>query len=174
METRETASGSRVLAISYDNLNRPSVVMDSWGNELRIERSEDRIEILSPDGHHTILSLDQFGYISSITAPDLATYDVTHDETGLLTVLKEPSGLLAQYSYDSYGRLVERQASDGSKKVLSRSETQSGRSVSIATGMGVEKRHFVERVGTNGSRRRVVMPSPAGVSPIGRKKIGPN
>jgi RHS repeat-associated protein len=86
-------------------------VEDAHGRKTLITRpASNRMEITSPEGQKTVLTLDENGHVASMKDPAGNLIGVRHDAQGLLRSFN-PEGLVAEngsvFTYDEVGRLQQ-------------------------------------------------------------------
>ena len=105
---RHISTKSRERGITLETLGYTdgllSSVTDAEGRTTTITRAGDTVTIQAPDGKVTTLALTN-GYLDTVTGPDAAVIDVTHDEGGLLTHYVDRRGKAHDFVYDAQGRL---------------------------------------------------------------------
>ena len=77
-------------------------ITDAYGNVLRIVRSTNGrpLALLPQSGLNTTLHTNSNGYLSHLTTPDTSTSQFTYRDNGLMSAMKEPSGLIHTFQYE--------------------------------------------------------------------------
>ena len=140
IERRSTWNDLVLHTLDYgdDGLNGAT---DVDGLATVIERAPDGTPtaIVGPYGHRTELSLDGNGFLSDVTYPDGSARSATYNDYGLMQAWRDGESGESNYEYDSVGRLVRAESSDGSWKTLTRTrtgvvmESSTGRTVAYDT-----------------------------------------
>ena len=92
--------------------------------------------IISPYKQRTLLSVDTTGYLSAIIDPAKDTTRFTYSADGLMKSLIDAKGNVHSFTYDTFGRLIEDEDPAGGFKSLTRTDSQNGYSVKVATALG--------------------------------------
>jgi YD repeat-containing protein len=92
--------------------------------------------ILSPYKQRTLLSVDTTGYLSAIIDPVNDTTRFTYSADGLMKSLIDAKGNVHSFTYDTLGRLIEDEDPAGGFKSLTRTDSQNGYAVKVATALG--------------------------------------
>jgi RHS repeat-associated protein len=112
---RHISTKSRERGLTLETLGYTdgllSSVTDDEGRTTTISRAGNTVTIQAPDGKVTTLALAD-GYLDTVTGPDAAVIDLTHDEGGLLTHYVDRRGKAHDFVYDAQGRLVRDRGPD--------------------------------------------------------------
>lgn len=163
LQTRSAYTGKLLKKFTYDSQGRLTSIVDSFGNLTQFTRpTSTTVLITAPRGQVTTLSLNGFGYATSIKTPANRIFRASYkDGLGLLTSFTEPSGAIATFEYDSKGLLTRDQNSSGALWTLLTSldtATQS-RSIQMTTSLNRKSTYAVEQVGDNATNRTETSPS---------------
>lgn len=111
LETRSTRTSKIIRSFSYDINMKLTSIEDAFGNEIEIDRpNSTTVEIGTPSGKITTLTLNADGFATNIETPNnedyLMSYSVSTGEDGLMTSFEKPNGLVSTFVYDSEGKLT--------------------------------------------------------------------
>jgi RHS repeat-associated protein len=163
LQTLDTLTGAVRYQFSYDPNGRLTGIADGDGNVTTIQRdsSGNPITIVAPFGQRTTLSVDTNGRLSRIANPAGEAFQFIYTSGGLLTSATDPRGNVSRYTYDGFGRLIRAEDGAGGFKTLTRTDTATGYSVALQTGLGRTTTYGVERLSNGGRKRTVTDPSGA-------------
>ncbi|MEK8019718.1 MAG: RHS repeat-associated core domain-containing protein, partial [Candidatus Parabeggiatoa sp.] len=127
MTTADSLTGQVLYRFSYTDKGYLKEIKDLDGDITRIERNGNTpVTIIAPDGQRTALTLDDKGYLNSVTNPAGEAYQLQYTADGLLTAFIDPRGHKSVYQYDDLGRFVEDTNAAGGGWTLARSENSGG------------------------------------------------
>ena len=127
LRTFDSITGQMLYQFAYNDNGYLSQITDLDGDITRIERNGNTpVAIIAPDGQRTALTLDEKGYLNSVTNPASEAYQLQYTTDGLLTAFIDPRGHKSVYQYDDLGRFVEDTNAAGGGWTLARSENQGG------------------------------------------------
>jgi RHS repeat-associated protein len=177
LRTKNALTGATLLSFGYDAGGRLLSVTDADNNILNVERDANGqpTAIVAPFGQRTRLTLDANDRLASVANDANETVRLYHSSTGLLDSLADPRNKVHRFSYDSLGRLAADADPAGGSKSLTRTESDSGWTVQIATALGRTTRYRVDETSLGGVRR--VTTDPAGfqatstVGPDGKNTV---
>jgi len=166
LETLDPITGTPLLNFSYNEKGHLANIIDKNEKEIKFEYHSDRVEIISPDGEVTTLTLNERGYLSSVSNPAGETHNFTYHEEkeGLLTSISDPKGNITTYDYDEKGRLrrstdpINAKETDGFYKKLKRDEIENGFKVTVTTAGGTKKIHEVLELPNGDKIRKTTFP----------------
>lgn len=103
------------------------------GQVTTIERVDGRpVAIVGPFGHRTTMSLGATGMITAVAGPGGWNRTFVYDDENRLIGHTDPGGNAASYTYGDDGRLTGSVAADGTTYSLTLTETERGRTGSVA------------------------------------------
>ncbi|HIE02838.1 MAG TPA: hypothetical protein EYP59_21580, partial [Thiotrichaceae bacterium] len=127
LRTLDTITGKTVYRFFYNTNGYLVEIKDLDGDLTRIEREADTpVAIIAPEGQRTALTLDDKGYLNSITNPAGEIAQLKYTEEGLLTQFINPRGYQSTYRYDELGRLEQDTDAAGGGWTLARVEHADG------------------------------------------------
>ena len=127
LRTFDSITSQMVYQFAYNDNGYLSQITDLDGDITRIERNGNTpVAIIAPDGQRTALTLDDKGYLNSVTNPASEAYQLQYTADGLLTAFIDPRGHKSVYQYDDLGRFVEDTNAAGGGWTLARSENLGG------------------------------------------------
>ncbi len=154
LRTLNSLTGTVVYQFTYNANGYLTHVTDGDGNVTTIERSGDTpTAIIAPDGQRTALALDPNGYLAAITNPAGETTGMGYTPDGLLTHFTNARGHTSAITYDALGRLARDDNPAAGFWGMSRTETNQGFAVTVASALGRSTTHQVDRL-PNGDIRR--------------------
>jgi YD repeat-containing protein len=165
LRTLDALTGALRAQFSYDDAGRLLSVDDGDGNVTTVERDPatgQPTAIVAPFGQRTELALDANGFLSGITNPANEAVSLASTATGLLTTLTDPRGGIYRFFYDAQGRLTRDEDPAGGVKTLAPTDTPTGSSVAVSTGLGRTTTYQTERL-VSGAQRHVIT-EPGGAS----------
>jgi len=138
LQTLKPLTGALKYQFTYDAAGNLSTITDGSGNVTTIQRdsSEHPTAIVSPFGQTSSLSLDSNGFLSQVMDPAGNTVRFTNTSTGLMTARSDSNGNVYNYSYDNTGKLTLDSDPAGGSTTLSRTDSNSGYSVTTTTAVG--------------------------------------
>lgn len=154
LATRDLLTGATVLTFGYDTQGRLSSLTDAQGRVTRIERpTADTVNITSPGGFVTALTLDANGYATRITNPagtqatfaydpPDATFQADH---GLVSSYTDARGHSEQLTFDDQGHLARIERDDGGVMQFYRTTTTTtaGTEVSVTVEEGGRSTEYI-------------------------------
>jgi RHS repeat-associated protein len=138
LRTLDAFTNAVLYQFAYDDGGRLAMVTDVDGNATEIARdgSGSLSSIVGPFGSQTTFTADAHGYLATATDPAGQLTQFTYDANGLMQTKTNPRGALSQYSFDSLGHLTEDQDPVGGSRTLSRTDGQTGFTVTSTTALG--------------------------------------
>jgi len=115
IETRSIKTGAILKTFQYAANGELSGITDSFGNIISISKpTATTINVTSPRGQITRMTLNANGYATSIRDPQNRNHIMTYvDADGLLKTYKKPSGAMNTFSYSADGKLSRDEHSGG-------------------------------------------------------------
>jgi RHS repeat-associated protein len=117
VRTVDAILGIDLITFTYDGSGRLLTAKGSISSrpiDLTVERRDDGAPIaLRGAGNRTAVSLDNLGHLSLITGADGAATVLVNTEGGLVELVQGPTSGLTGYEYDESGRLTEVHDPDG-------------------------------------------------------------
>jgi RHS repeat-associated protein len=155
LRTLDSLTGQPIYTFSYEN-GYLAEIEDLDGDLTRIERDGDTpLALVAPDGQRTALTLDENGYLNSVTNPAGEVYQLHYTVDGLLTAFINPRGHKSMYQYDELGLFVQDTNAAGGGWTLARTAPpEGGHTTTMTTAEGRVTRYKVEPQ-TNGEVLRV-------------------
>lgn len=162
LRTVDAMTGVTKWTFGYDPEGRVNTVTDRFGAVTQINHTGTTIQIVSPDGLQTDLTLDDNGYLESVSNPASETYQIGYNEGGLVETFTNPRGNTSVYGYDELGRLVSARsaAAPGETppaKTLERTEIPGGTEVRFTSAEGRQTTYRVTE-SNNVISRTVISP----------------
>lgn len=100
--------------------------------------------IIGTRGERTEVTLDEHGYLASVTSPAGEQWQMTyHDSGGLLASFEKPGAQVSTFEYDEQGRLVSDLHSGGSSTDLARTLNLGRPLIKTETALGRTESHQV-------------------------------
>ncbi len=161
LRTADALTGTTRYAFGYDAAGRLATVTDRDSNVSTVDRSGDGTPtaIVGPFGQRTTLTLDANGYLASATNPAGETTQLMSSADGLMLTRTDPTLSSAQFTYDSLGRLIRDADGAGGFTQLTRTDSDSGSTVSLTTALGATTTYATTTDPAGGERRRFTMAS---------------
>jgi RHS repeat-associated protein len=155
LRTVDSITGKAVYTFTYNN-GYLAKIQDLDGDITRIERSGDTpVAIIAPDGQRTALTLDDNGYLNSMTNPAGEGYQLHYTDDGLLQEFIDPRSHKSVYQYDELGLFVKDTNAAGGGWTLARTDhPEGGYTTAMTTSFGRVTRYKVQPQ-TNGDVLRV-------------------
>jgi|GEM_PF-1896164 len=135
-------------------------MQDAFGQETTIERdgAGSPTAVIAPGGQRTDLTVGADGYLESASLPGGRLYSMAYDDGGLMTEFGTPFGV-GWMTYDSDGRIIADEDSEGAIQSLARTEYGDGSwSVERTTELGQVTTYRIERIVDGTERRTNVLP----------------
>lgn len=134
--TVSALTGATLYTFGY-NGTLLRTVTDVDGNVTTIERDAagNATAIAGPFGHRTTLTMDGNGWLQRI-ASTAGQHDFTYTAGGLMLTYTDPNRMTYQFSYDEEGRLTKDEDPAGGAKILTRTETPDGFTITKSTTLG--------------------------------------
>ena len=108
LSTVDSITGKAIYTFSYTDNGYLKEIKDLDGDITRIERSGDTpVAIIAAEGQRTALTLDDNGYLNSMTNPAGEAYQLHYTDDGLLKEFIDPRSHKSVYLYDELGLLVK-------------------------------------------------------------------
>src|SRR6266487_6833334 len=161
LRTADALTGTTRYAFGYDAAGRLATVTDRDSNVSTVDRSGagTPTAIVGPFGQRTTLTLDANGYLASATNPAGETTQLMSSADGLMLTRTDPTLSSAQFTYDSLGRLIRDGDGAGGFTQLTRTDSDSGSTVSLTTALGATTTYATTTDPAGGERRRFTMAS---------------
>ena len=161
LQTLKPMTGAVKYQFGYDPAGNLVTVTDASGNVTTIQRngSERATAILSPFSQNTTLVPDSNGFLSEVIDPAAETNNFTNGSTGLMTARSDANGNAYVYQYDTSGRLMSDTDPVGGSVQLSRTDSNSGYSVTTTTALGRTATYQVTTTGTAAEQLTNTWPS---------------
>ena len=123
LETRSTRTSKVLTSFTYGTNKKLIKIEDSYGNETLIARpTSNTVEIETPSGKTTYLTLNSDGFATQITTPNsenyLMSYSSVVGQDGLMSTFEDPKGKITTFTYDIEGKLIEDSNNAGQKVEL--------------------------------------------------------
>jgi YD repeat-containing protein len=117
-------TGSVLYSFDYDSAGRLQQIKDSDDNKVTIERDGlgNPTAIVAPFRQLTTLTVNDNGYLASLTNPAGEAYRISYTNDGLLTQFTDPNGHAATMQYGDFGRLILDTDATGGHLGLTRQE----------------------------------------------------
>ncbi|RKZ90335.1 MAG: hypothetical protein DRR19_10400 [Candidatus Parabeggiatoa sp. nov. 1] len=156
LRTLDSITGKAVYTFAYTENGYLQEIQDLDGDITRIERSGDTpVAIIAPKGQRTALTLDDNGYLNSMTNPAGEAYQLHYTDDGLLKEFIDPRSHKSVYRYDELGLLVEDTDAAGGGWTLARTDhSDDSYTTTMTSKKGRVTRYQVEPQ-TNGDMLRV-------------------
>ena len=146
LRTLDSITGKAVYTFSYNENGYLAEIEDLDGDLTRIERDGNTpLALVAPDGQRTALTLDDNGYLNSVTNPAGEVYQLHYTADGLLTEFINPRGHKSIYQYDELGLFVQDTNAAGGGWTLARTDPpEGGHTTTMTTSEGRVTRYKVE------------------------------
>ncbi len=160
LQTLSAFTGAVLYDFGYDSNGRLIEIVDGSGNKTTVERdgAGSPTAIKAPGGQTTELVVNADGYLESIANPAGEAITLSYGNKGLLASYTDPKGNSNQYTYDSLGRLILDEDAAGGSDTLSRTDDDTGYTVTMTTAMGRTSTYRMEYLSTGDGRNVVVDP----------------
>ncbi|MGH7164138.1 MAG: kelch repeat-containing protein [Nitrospiraceae bacterium] len=161
LRTVEAFTGAMRLQFAYDPAGRLLTITDADNNVTTIERNGtgNPTALVAPGGQRTTLTVHADGYLASITNPAGETVAFTYANEGLLATLTDARNHVHRYTYDADGRLTRDEDAAAGFVALSRTDSATGFTVSLASALNRTTSYQVERLTTGDTRLITTDPS---------------
>jgi RHS repeat-associated protein len=120
--TRTGITGTILYSFNYDQVNQKILnITDSFNHvtKFKYDSSGNISQIISPENIITNCTVDQNGYLKTVTNPKNEIYKMTYkDAGGLLSSLIKPNGVKSDFTYDENGNLLTDVNSGGQSSTL--------------------------------------------------------
>ncbi|MBT6842838.1 MAG: hypothetical protein HOA17_03450 [Candidatus Melainabacteria bacterium] len=145
LKTLDAVTNRLIYEFKYNGQYLTSI-QDSFDSETSIERTGKDLEaIVSSYGLQTSVSLDDNGYINSVTNPESETYSMSYSKQGLLSTFTNPRGYSSSMSYDAKGRLVKDENAEGGFWSLLRTGKKRGYELVMQSALGKKVIHNIKK-----------------------------
>jgi len=154
LQTINALTGAVLYDFNYDADGLLLEIVDGDGNSTTIthEASGNPTSIVAPGSQTTDLVANIDNYLESIGNPAGDAVVLTYTNNGLLDTFTDPNGNSSQYTYDAKGLLtLARDRAEGSKS-FSRTEDETGYTVTKTTAMERVTTYRMEYLSTGGER----------------------
>ncbi|MBT7698039.1 MAG: sugar-binding protein [Desulfobacterales bacterium] len=112
-KTIDLETGNTLLEFRYEG-NKLRYIIDQFGKQIEIKYvDQNNVEIISPYGLKTSLTIDENNYLEKVTYPDQNFYEFVYTNDGLMEWITDPEQNRCDYSYDNIGRLTDAFDSEG-------------------------------------------------------------
>lgn len=144
--TLDALLGVELLSFGYDENGLLTSISDPYGNVTSIERDSDGTvtSIQAANGQSTELSVDGDGNLQFVTAPDGSITKFTYHDGSLMETRRDPNQGVHYYTYDDGGRLETDTNPDGGTQTLTRSDFESGHTVTLTSSTGRTSSYSLE------------------------------
>jgi RHS repeat-associated protein len=138
LQTLKPLTGAVKYQFAYDTAGNLITVTDASGNVTTIQRdpSERATAIVSRYSQTTTLSLDSNNLLSQVTDPAGHMAKFVNTSGGLITARTDANGNIYNYAYDGTGRLTKDSDPAGGSTTVSRTDSNSGYTVTTTTALG--------------------------------------
>lgn len=156
LRTLDALTGVTRYRFGYDEAGRLVTIADASGQVTRIERNGAGAPtaIVAPFGQRTALSVNEYGYLTSVTDPDGLGRQMSYlDGNGLLDQFTDRNGQVTTLQYDELGRLVSDSHSASAKMTLGRTTTDSGYQVDFSSAGGRTTTYTTQRSATQSEQQ---------------------
>jgi len=128
LHTIDSITGQVIYTFIYNENGYLVEIEDLDGDITRIERddSDTPLAIVASDGQRTTLTLDDNGYLNSVTNPAGEVYQMHYTTDGLLTELIDPRSHKSVYQYDELGLFLEDTDAAGGGWTVARTDHPEG------------------------------------------------
>lgn len=161
LRSLDAMTGETVYSFTYSGDGFIRSIVDGFGNETVIERTEEGIPvaITAPFGQRTQLQL-QDGFLSKAIDPSGAVISMETSNDGLLTSLTDGRGGTSYFTYDRFGGLIRDQNADGFSVFLEETASEpDSRGVMRVTDLGRSTDYRATQLGNGEQVRTVTAPS---------------
>lgn len=159
LRTLDARTRQPIYEFGYDDVGYLTNITDANNNVTRIERNgATPTAIIAPDGQRTELSVDQNGYLSSIRNPAGETHKATYTPDGLMLSFTDPRGATSKMTYDELGRLIADENAAGGGWKLARTELDNGYEVTMTSALGRKTTYRIENLPIGDQRRTTLHP----------------
>ncbi|MCG8422124.1 MAG: hypothetical protein MJE77_29730, partial [Proteobacteria bacterium] len=160
LRTVDAHTMAALYTFAHDESGRLTTITDADGDVVTIERHPDTGQptaIVSAYGQRTALDLDGNGYLETVTSPagDTIRIEYDTDGSGLMTAFVDPNQHRTTFAYDELGRLHTDSDPAGGGWTLTRSESDTGYTVTMTSTEGRASTYEVTTLPT-GDRRLLV------------------
>jgi len=148
--TKDPRTGAVLRTFSYDTEGRLSAITDGYNQVTAIERDDvgRPTAVVAPNGLRTSLTIDARQRLTKVHAPNGGEHDIAyHGATELLATFTEPSGRVAEMTFDDYDRLVRDTSSDGSFWEFDDTSVRNEIRVTKTNAEGVDTQYTLEHQG---------------------------
>jgi RHS repeat-associated protein len=158
LRTKDAMTGALRYLFNYDVAGRLKSIYDGNGDSTLIVRGTNGqpVRIVAPYGQATELSVDEHGYLHSVTNPAGETVTLVHDETGLLQKFVNARADTTSFTYGTDGRLDLDEDAAGGWQRLEASHAGLSRTVERTTREGTATTYTVTDL-YDGTRQRAVV-----------------
>ena len=128
VHTLDSLTGKKIYTFGYDEKGYLVTITDIDGDITTIERDAENkpVAIVAPYGQRTTLTLDDKGYIASVSNKANETHKLVYMSDGLLTQYIDPRGNAENYEYDALGLFVRNTEPTGGGYTVSREDNPDG------------------------------------------------
>jgi RHS repeat-associated protein len=100
-QTNDALTGVVKYKFTYTTSGQISTIADLFGNTTRFVYSAGQVQMSSPYGQVTRITLDAAGHLSSVTNPNGETYSVVSNSAGFLQNFTKPAGQMSTVTYSN-------------------------------------------------------------------------
>jgi RHS repeat-associated protein len=155
LRTMHANTGATLYSFGYA-AGLLSAVTDRDGNVTSVERDPNgnAVAINAPGGQRTAIAAGS--YATSITTAQGETTQFQYTADGLMTRMIDPRANETEFSWNSLGLLTGTEDAEEGAKVLSRTETANGHTVTITTAEGKTRSYTTEVLSNGDTHRRIL------------------
>ena len=159
LRTVDAHTMAALYTFAHDDRGRLTTITDADGDVVTIERRPGNgrpAAIVSAYGQRTVLDVDGNGYLEAVTSPanDVTRIEYDTDGLGLMTAFIDPNQHRTAFTYDELGRLHTDSDASGGGWTLTRSESDTGYTVTMTSTEGRASKYEVTTLPT-GDRRLI-------------------
>lgn len=158
--TKDIETGKLLLQFSYSGTNL-SRITDQFGKQITINWQDGKpVEIISPQGLKTTLTVDENNHLTQATYEDGSFYKFQYTDTGLMEDITDPEENTIHYNYED-SRIISVSDQEGGKWDYVKSAGSDGIIKTDITSAENNVTHYEDRLPEEGSFETVIT-SPAG------------
>jgi RHS repeat-associated protein len=160
--TVHALTGAELRGFEYTSDDVLVSVRDEAGRQTLVQRRPDGLisSIISPDGLITSLEWNAERRLSTVIDPASQAWTMTYDEFGGMVSFSNPGAAASRYEYDSAGRLVAHQKSDGGRTTIDVTRADRSVTVDVTNPLGAVTRYRTV-TDSNGSESSKTLPNGA-------------
>jgi RHS repeat-associated protein len=139
LRTLDVLTGAIVYEFEYDNQFKLTGLVDAYGREYVVERNGSSIDVRSPFGVETSISVNQDGYLETLSSPESRQWMLNYSSGGILAEVVEPESNSTTFSYGLQAKLTAHSVAGQADWGFSQYESDNGtRNVRKISGTGDE------------------------------------